>query len=284
MMKKLGARLLSAVMALSMLCGLLPAGALAADEQLDDGTYIVTANLYVPGEYNSILGKNAYLTNADVPPLQQVYNNAKLSVVDGEMTLALDIPNSVFTLQSISDGDNVKIVEANRDDVTYSDQSGTITRQGRVTDIKAKLLDKSGIYNFTDCKEFPTLLGMEWSVPLRLAVDFDNVEKVYTPSDDANVKTLTDGDVSVKVESTTMTADELDGMTLSAQKSTSEDSANAEVKANLAEMYDAEPVFEVYDISADTVLHGNTQATVTVPTSYSKAAVCWNEENWIGIW
>ena len=126
MMKKLGARLLSAVMALSMLCGLLPAGALAADEQLDDGTYIVTANLYVPGEYNSILGKNAYLTNADVPPLQQVYNNAKLSVVDGEMTLALDIPNSVFTLQSISDGDNVKIVEANRDDVTYSDQSGTI--------------------------------------------------------------------------------------------------------------------------------------------------------------
>ena len=114
MIKKLGSRLLSAVMALSMLCGLLPA-AFALEQNttgLDAGDYVVTANLYVKAQDNSVLGINAYLTNTALPPRTPVSENATLSVAaDGEMTLKLNELNNVFTLQEIGGSNDAEIVK-----------------------------------------------------------------------------------------------------------------------------------------------------------------------------
>lgn len=267
MIKKLGSRLLSAVVALTMLMTMLPATAFAADDKLDDGTYIVTANLYVPAEHNTVLHANAYLTNTVVPPLNKVYDNAKLSVVNGVKTLVIDSLNATFTLQSIDGCTNAEILKATRDNVTYSDSSGTITRNGRITDLEIKLGDDSGTYVFSNCKEFPTLMGEDWIAPLTLEVDFDSAVKVYTPSDDAATATIKSGDdVSAYVESTTMN---LDGMSLTVNKSTE----NADVTAQLTEQYDSTPEFAMYELSTTPALTGNTQATISITTSYTGATV-----------
>ena len=112
--------------------------------------FTVTANLSVPGELNTQLpGVTAY------------------------MTLELNIPNPVFTLQQIDGCSNATIVKAIRDNEIYS--SGAEEREGRITDVTIELNDNSGVYVFEDCVEFPTLLGVDWTVPLTLEVDLSNV-------------------------------------------------------------------------------------------------------------
>lgn len=167
---------------------------IAKVENVDVGVYTVTANLYCPGELNTQLpGVTAYLTNGNNPlgiggydkvaPTEPVYNNAELTVeADGTKYITVDILNPVFTLQEIGDCANAEIVELIRDDETYvSGVDSSVTREGRITKIKVKLLDDSGIYVFNKCTEFPTLLGVDWNVPLTLEVDFNGNKK---PDDD----------------------------------------------------------------------------------------------------
>ena len=167
-------------------------------EQLQPGEYTVTANLYVPGELNTqIPGTTAYLTNPNNPlgqkpdgysgpfeattPTTPMSNNAKLVVAeDGTPTLTLQVLNPVFTLQSISGCQNATITNTVRDNNTYSDMSGSVTHNGRITELTITLNDKQGSYIFNNCIEFPTLLGVNWTVPLTLDVDFSTVPG-YTP-------------------------------------------------------------------------------------------------------
>ena len=147
--------------------------------------FTVTANLSVPGELNTQLpGVTAYMTNGNNPlglggyeavaPTEPVADNAKLTVTSsGAMTLELNIPNPVFTLQQIDGCSNATIVKAIRDNEIYS--SGAEEREGRITDVTIELNDNSGVYVFEDCVEFPTLLGVDWTVPLTLEVDLSNV-------------------------------------------------------------------------------------------------------------
>lgn len=147
--------------------------------------FTVTANLSVPGELNTQLpGVTAYMTNGNNPlglggyeavaPTEPVADNAKLTVTSsGAMTLELNIPNPVFTLQQIDGCSNATIVKAIRDNEIYS--SGAEEREGRITDVTVELNDNSGVYVFGDCVEFPTLLGVDWTVPLTLEVDLSNV-------------------------------------------------------------------------------------------------------------
>lgn len=155
-------------------------------------TKTVTANLYVPGNLNAQLpGVNAYMTNGNNPqgiggyekkaPTEPVSDNAKLTTdPDGTMTLVLNLPNPVFTLQEIGGCDNAEIINIRRDNKTY----GSYT--GRITQITVELLDKSGTYVFEDCTEFPTLLGMDWHVPLTLDVKFSGGSSGL-PSKDVDV-------------------------------------------------------------------------------------------------
>ena len=177
-------------------------------------TYTVTANLYVPGELNKQLpGVTAYMTNGNNPlgiggydsvaPTSPVYDNAKLTVKnDGTIILSVPILNPVFTLQSISGCSNVSILEAKRDNEVYATTDGRASRNGRITNLELELGDKSGKYVFTDCVEFPTLLGIDWTVPLTLEVDLPDIPEpqqhsnTFSSSNDNNVSTYSEETVS----------------------------------------------------------------------------------------
>jgi len=150
-------------------------------------SYTVTANLYVPGELNTQLpGVTAYLTNGNNPlglggydavaPTTPVADNASLTVApDGTMTLEVAISNPVFTLQKIGGSSNATIAKAVRDSESYATLDGSVSRKGRITRISVELNDRSGVYTFTECIEFPTLLGVDWTVPLTLEADLSGV-------------------------------------------------------------------------------------------------------------
>ena len=177
-------------------------------------TYTVTANLYVPGELNKQLpGVTAYMTNGNNPlgiggydfvaPTSPVYDNAKLTVKnDGTIILNVPIINPVFTLQSIGGCSNVSILEAKRDNEVYATTDGRASRNGRITNLELELGDKSGKYVFTDCVEFPTLLGVDWTVPLTLEVDLPDIPEpqqhsnTSSSSNDNNVSTYSEETVS----------------------------------------------------------------------------------------
>jgi len=160
-------------------------------------TYTATANLTVPGELNTQLpGVTAYVSNPNNPlgivpegydsveakaPTEPVSNNATVTVAsDGTLTLHMNTPNPVFTLQKISGCSNAEIISAPRDNKTYSNSEGTASREGRITSLTLKLKDRSGTYVFNDCTEFPTLLGVDWTVPLTLQVDLSGVPEPST--------------------------------------------------------------------------------------------------------
>ena len=166
------------------------------------GTYTVTANLYVPGEKNIQLpGVNAFMTNPDNPlgivdengscekavPNTPVIANASLTVGEDGVTKTLTIPvkNPVFTLQSIASGSDVTLVDLVRNSTVYSFGNGLISRNGRITSLTVSLKDNSGDYEFTNCVEFPTLLGTEWTVPLSLAVDLASLPVWKEPETEA---------------------------------------------------------------------------------------------------
>lgn len=165
-------------------------------EKLKAGTYKVTANLYIPGELNKQLpGTTAYMTNPKNPlgiggheglPTDPVKDNATL-VVDkkGGKTVIVDVVNPVFTLQKITDGKKIKVLSAVWDKETYTGTAGKTSRTGRITKLYLKLEDNSGVYQFGDCTEFPTLLEEDWNVPLQLGVDFTSAKKT---SDSTEVK------------------------------------------------------------------------------------------------
>ena len=164
--------------------------------KLKAGTYKVTANLYIPGELNKQLpGTTAYMTNPKNPlgiggheglPTDPVKDNATL-VVDakGGKTVIVDVVNPVFTLQKITDGKKIKVLSAVWDKETYTGTAGKASRAGRITKLYLKLEDNSGVYQFGDCTEFPTLLEEDWNVPLQLGVDFTSAKKT---SDSTEVK------------------------------------------------------------------------------------------------
>ena len=156
-----------------------PAGTIAP------GTYQITANLYVPGELNTVLGKNAYLTNASTPltdgnaPLTPVSDNAKLVVrADGSRVLVIPVVNPVFTLQSVASGENAKVLGTERG----GEVVGSTQVSDRVTMLYMELGDDSGSYQLGDCVEFPTLLNQEWNVPLRISADFSSLKKLSSTS------------------------------------------------------------------------------------------------------
>ena len=179
------------------------------------GTYTVTANLYVPGELNTILGINAYLTNPNNPsgivednanvakaaPTTPMLSNAVITIGEDGVTKTLTIPvkNPVFTLQRISSGANVTIIDSSRNGNSY----GTYT--GRITSLTVTLEDNSGTYAFTNCLEYPTLLNQNWTVPLYLAVDLASLP----------------GDTTVEMESgdgSTWTDGSSDGLSFTAEE------------------------------------------------------------------
>ena len=147
-----------------------------------DTTETVTANLYLDGKYNKVLpGVTVYLNNSNNPldgsgtPTVPLSDNATLvTKADGTLLLTLELKNPVFTLQKIDDCDNavVQSKETSSDLLYASGVKGN--RSTRISKITFKLKDKSGVYQFEDCEEFPTALNpsANWDSPLVLKVQF----------------------------------------------------------------------------------------------------------------
>lgn len=186
-------------------------------DSLPAGTYEnVTANLYVPGAQNKILGVNAYLNNPADPtgmsgvfgtPTAPMYNEASMVVNEnGKITLTIELKNQVFELLQVKDGKNIHVKEVERSDTWAYDNvdkvdMGDGTFKGRITKIVFELDDFSGLYTLGDCVEFGIILydeqnpdkDVKWYVPLNLAVDFEeqkpdvNISNKAFFNDDAKV-------------------------------------------------------------------------------------------------
>ena len=180
----------------------------AAAQELEAGTYTVSANMYLPGELNTQLpGTTAYMTNPDNPlgvgghegiPMTPVDDNATLVVgEDGTKTVIIEVVNPVFTLQDIKDPENSEILSGVKDDEWYAG-TNDVGRQGRITTLYIRLGDDSGTYSYDTCTEFPTLLEEEWNVPLKMGVDFTTAKKtseetsLEIPDDNAGVASETE--------------------------------------------------------------------------------------------
>lgn len=186
-------------------------------DSLPAGTYEnVTANLYVPGAQNKILGVNAYLNNPADPtgmsgvfgtPTEPMYNEASMVVNEnGKIALTIELKNQVFELLQVKDGKNIHVKEVERSDTWAYDNvdkvdMGDGTFKGRITKIVFELDDFSGLYTLGDCVEFGIILydeqnpdkDVKWYVPLNLAVDFEeqkpdvNISNKAFFNDDARV-------------------------------------------------------------------------------------------------
>ena len=185
-----------------------PEKSATAAQELEAGTYTVSANMYLPGELNTQLpGTTAYMTNPDNPlgvgghegiPMTPVDDNATLVVGDdGTKTVMIEVVNPVFTLQDIKDPENSEILSGVKDDEWYAG-TNDIGRQGRITTLYIRLGDDSGTYSYDTCTEFPTLLEEEWNVPLKMSVDFTTAKKtseetsLEIPDDNAGVASETE--------------------------------------------------------------------------------------------
>ena len=162
----------------------------SSGEDLKPGTYTITANIYVPAAYNTVLGCNAFLSNPDNPfgatddgttdvnsdiPNKPRYNNATVTInEDGTATLVLPVRNAVFTLQNLGASDEIVVNEAKRSDADYG------IYKGRVTELTLTLKNLSGAYYIDNCECFPVIFSNAWIVPLCIAVDFANTQ---TPTD-----------------------------------------------------------------------------------------------------
>ena len=226
--KKVGARLLSALMSLTLMLGLLPTAALAAEAEpapeevieetaeapaedagaaeeaaeetdaaavlaeentLKEGTYTVTANLYVPGKENIIMpGQAAYLTNTLVPPLAPVSKNAKLTVdAKGGITLNLYNLNAVFTLQNIEDGEGLHITDREMEEGDFAG------RTSRIKGLEIQLTEKKDVYSFTNCQEQPLLFGLPMqTMGLELKVEWDTIEEGFLSPSESVARTFSD--------------------------------------------------------------------------------------------
>ena len=184
-------------------------------------TQTVTANLYLPGEYNKKMpGLTAYLNNPDNPlqatgmPNKPLEKNAKLNISnDGTMTLTLKLPNPVFTLQKLGTAKNAKVVSVKTSDELKGLGPKKVIHDSRISELTIKLLDKSGEYVFEGSTVYPTMFSKDISdVPLYLKVEFNKeqaTEKETKPviREEIKEENVTENE-SQNVEETVTTIDE----------------------------------------------------------------------------
>lgn len=241
-------------------------------QALKPGTYVVDANLYVPGDQAPI-GTNAYMTTSDFPPITPDQQNGELVVGDdGTITVTVYPVQEIFTLQHIEDGDNVHVQAIERGG--YSENYGS--HEDRITKIVATLDDYSGIYKFSNCVQYPTILQQDKNWDVYLEVDFSSaIEGGYDPGDeDEYTKVFTDDSTGISATVSTTEKDlgeKLDSLLFQAKSVTSGDDYES-AKTSLSSQYVTEPPFSLYELSLTdelgtaVELNGNTSVMVAIPS------------------
>lgn len=188
----------------------LPGIARADDAALSPGTYTITANLSMPGQYNPVLtGVTVYANNPNNPfgptidendpatvvgqvPTDSLSMNAQLIVADdGTKTLYLPVLNPIFTLQELGSCASLGDVKVERVAPTHvATNSGTWEgnyreKESRIHKLTAVLSDTqtSGTktYDFKGSALYAVPLSMELKpsgdIALQLTVDYDSAQK-----------------------------------------------------------------------------------------------------------
>lgn len=161
------------------------AGTLTVSERVDPGgwkpgRYRITANLFVPGEKNDILGLTAYMTSPKNPlvapgdpnygvPTDPVRDNATLVVGKrGERTLILDLPNPAFTLMQFgAPSKGVSVAGVARDGKSYGPHTG-----GRITRAVLTLADSQATHTFAGSHVYAAPLDRDKRWDLSLSIDY----------------------------------------------------------------------------------------------------------------
>lgn len=193
-----------------------------------DKTQTVTANLYMDGKYNTVIpGVTVYMNNPNnpiegtgTPTVPQANNATLVTKSDGTKLLTMDIENHVFTLQSIDGCKNAEVKSTEKSSNLVYNTTKDHNRSTRISRITFQLNDNSGVYEFTNCEEFPTIFNPEnnWDNPLVLKVKFDG-GKDSTLDSNKNVDTSgigggggskeTTADITVKVSGDTATVSKI---------------------------------------------------------------------------
>lgn len=172
------------------------------------GTYTVTANLSMPGEYNPVLtGITVYANNPNNPfgpvldandpaenvensaPTTPLSNNATLVVAeDGTVTLTLPIKNPVFTTQKLGTSENLAFTA---EKLAGPYKTGTGSVDSRIYKLTATLgkvdlnAENVATYTFKGSQLYAvpinTTLAPDGDVALQLDVDFSHVTKTLVP-------------------------------------------------------------------------------------------------------
>lgn len=101
-MKNVTKKFLAMLMALALLVTVVPATRTEAATTLSDGTYTVTANLYVPSTSNPVNKLwNAYFTTTKMPPNSAGSANATMVVANGKATVTVPLINSGLSLLTL---------------------------------------------------------------------------------------------------------------------------------------------------------------------------------------
>lgn len=178
-------------------------------QNISVGTYTVTANLSMPGEYNPVLknttvyannpnnpfgideGTSSFPVDANKAPTEPMSMNATLVVAeDGAKTLALPIDNPVFTTQSLGTCEQLSSVWVKRTKAPFATKysvnaAGSYGKYDtRISQMGAVLSDvqDSGTvtYSFKGSTLYAVPLDQDISpdgdIALELTVDYDSLE------------------------------------------------------------------------------------------------------------
>ena len=264
-------------------------------EQLQPGTYTVTANPYIPGSDNVVLeGVSVYLASPAFPPTMPASNNATLTVAeDGTKYLTIKFDNTagdIFTQQNIESGDGVEVVEAHRNDTRYEGPDGKTYAEGRIDRLELKLLNDSGEYSFSNCKQFPTIIGTFTEMQVRLSVDFSSAVRAYTPDggsdDQAFSAAFSDEATGASVEVTSTDAATVAELKRAGVKLVVSKNGDAydSMQQKLATSYTSPLDFDLYDIAFvspegyEIDLNGNTKVAISLPTGAASIADTYSVE------
>ena len=257
---------------------------------LEQGTYTVTANLYVPGMANEVLsGTTAYLTNTQLPPLEGAVKNAKLEIRDDGKYLTVTNLNRFFALQKISSTeDAVKAMIISTETVSDYPQYYT----SRINTITFKLNEDDDTYNFDDCEEFAVPLAgtgkANKTMPLQLKVDFSSAEQGFDDSQIGVVSwELNDSATGCKVIVSSSEESIIARMTnasLRVEEVTGDEKNSLFNK--LSADYEGNVEGNIYNFvledgnKAVISLTGNSQASITFPDKYEQPIVyCFDDDN-----
>ena len=193
-------------------------------QNISVGTYTVTANLSMPGEYNPVLknttvyannpnnpfgideGTSAFPVDANKAPTEPMSMNATLVVAeDGTKTLVLPIDNPVFTTQSLGTCDKMSNVWVKRSKAPFATKYSVnaVGSYGkydtRISQMGAVLSDMedsgTATYSFKGSTLYAVPLDQDISpdgdVSLELTVDYDSLKQT---SDSMQVTFTNTGD------------------------------------------------------------------------------------------